>query len=74
MPAEASELKQELCFTSNLHDSDQRSVCDMQPNGEFFIECNSMVGKKDGSYQMLIAIAEQRSKAVMNDSKNNGIW
>ncbi|GFE60491.1 polyphosphate kinase 1 [Geobacter sp. AOG2] len=69
IPVEAPELKQELHHIFDIHDNDQRSAWDMQPDGTYIQRVPSKDRKNTGSHQMLIASAEQRSKAVMKEKK-----
>jgi len=69
IPVEAPELKQELCHIFDIHDNDQRSAWDMQPDGTYIQRVPAKDRKNPGSHQMLIACAEQRSKAVVKGKK-----
>jgi len=69
IPVEAPELKQELHRIFDIHDNDQRSAWDMQPDGTYLQRLPSRDRKNPGSHQMLIASAEQRSKAVTKEKK-----
>jgi len=69
IPVEAPELKQELRSILDLHDSDQRSAWDMQPDGSYLQRVPAKDGKKAGSHQMLIELAEQRSEAARRGKK-----
>jgi polyphosphate kinase len=69
IPVEAPELKLELRTILDLHDSDQRSAWEMGPDGSYAQRHPSQGRKNDGSHQLLIAGAEQRSKAVKKAKK-----
>ena len=69
VPVEASELKKELAAIFLLHDSDRRSIWDMQPDGGYLQRKTSNDSKGQGSQQMLIACAERRSKAFRKEKK-----
>lgn len=70
IPVEAPELKQELHTIFDLHDIDQRSAWDMQPDGTHVQRMPSIERKTDGLHQMLINSAKLRSKAA---TKEKGI-
>ncbi|OGU12328.1 MAG: RNA degradosome polyphosphate kinase [Geobacteraceae bacterium GWC2_58_44] len=69
IPVEAPELKRELGAVLDLHDGDRRSAWDMQPDGAYIQRVPSSDGNDDGSHQLLIAAAEQRSNEVMKGKK-----
>ena len=69
IPVEAPELKQELGFILDLHYADQRQVWDMLPDGDYVQRMPANVKSNDGSHQILMARAEQRSKAVLKGKR-----
>ena len=69
VPVEATELKRELAAIFELHDVDARSAWDMQPDGSYLQRTLSTDRKNPGSHQMLIARAEQRSKASRKEKR-----
>jgi len=69
VPVEAPELKRELGAILDLHQSDRRSVSDMQSDGSYLRRESSTNKKSAGSHQMLILCAEQRSRAVRKEKK-----
>ena len=69
VPVEAPELKRVLRDILDVHQNDQISVSDMQPDGSYLKRAPSGDSSKPGSHQALIACAEHRSKAVRKEKK-----
>ncbi len=69
VPVEAPDLKQELRTILDIHINDQRLAWEMRPDGTYVQRTPSNVRDNVGSHQMLINLADQRSKAVMKGNR-----
>jgi polyphosphate kinase len=68
VPVEAPELKRELQAVLDIQQNDRRSVSDMQADGSY-LKRTTTDRKVPGSHQILIACAQQRSKAVQKEKR-----
>ena len=69
IPVEEPELKKELRAIFELHEGDRRSAWEMGPDGAYLQRMPAGEQNAHGSHQLLIANAENRSRAVLKPKK-----
>jgi len=68
-PVDSPELTREIRMIFDIHDADQRSAWDMQPDGSYIQRLPVDDGNAAGSHRMLIARAERRLKESLRQKK-----
>ncbi len=68
-PVEPPELTRELRQIFDVFSGDERSAWEMQPDGSYIQRIPADQEHKDGSHQMLIALAERRLKKSLKGKK-----